>query len=108
MELLQSLACDVFAECVLYVLLWEEDVNTRERSVVRSHAVVLQAWDGLHALLFHVLLSEHDGQLFGAVVAVVEEDDYVTLLDASVHVAVDEWLHELVSVLVLFGVAVVA
>ena len=107
-QLLEALAADVFAQCVLYVLLGEENVQALERCVVRSHAVVLQAGYGLHALFRHVLLCEDDGQFLGPVVAVVVEDDDVALLDASVDVGVDEGLHEFVGVLMLLGVAVVA
>ena len=105
-----ALAIDrkVFAEGVLHVLLREEDVHACEGCVVRSHAVVLESWDGLHALLLHVLLSEDDGEFLSAVVAVVEEDDYVAFLDASIHVGIHDWLHEFVGVLVSLGVGVVA
>ena len=96
-ELLQALAAEVFAEGVLDVLLWEEDVHACETCVVRRHAVVLQAWNGLHSLLDHVLLSQHDGEFLSAVVAVVEEDDDVALLDGAVHVAVVDGLDELVG-----------
>ena len=96
-ELLQALAADVFAEGVLYVLLWEEDVHACETCVVRRHAVVLQAGNGLHSLLDHVLLSQHDGEFLSAVVAVVEEDDDVALLDSAIDGAVVDGLDELVG-----------
>ena len=77
----------VFAQCVLYVLLVEENVHACERSVVRRHAVVLQTRDGVHALLRHILLGQYDSQLFSAVVAVVEEDHYIAFLDGAVESA---------------------
>ena len=107
-ELLQPLGREVLAERVFHVLLWEEDVNAGERSIVGGHAVVLQAGDGVHTLFGHILLREHHGELLGAVVAVVEEDDHVAFLDASVHVGVHQRFHELISVLVVFRVRVVA
>ena len=107
-QLLQTLAGDVFAEGILQVVLGEEDVYARERVVVGRHAVVLQVGDGRHALLRHVLLREHRGQFLGTVAAEVEEDDDVALADAPVDVAVDQRLHELVGVLVFLAVAVVA
>ena len=97
MELLQALAADVFAQCVLHVLLREKDVNTSEAGIVRRHAVVLEARDGLHALLNHILLSEDDGEFLSAVVAVVEEDDHVAFLDGTVNLAVVDGLDELVG-----------
>ncbi len=68
-----------------------------EGSVVRSHAVVLQTWDGLHAFLRHVLLREHLCELLGTVVAEVDEDYYVALLDVAVHVGIADGLNELVG-----------
>ena len=78
-QLLQSHAGDVFAEGILQVVLGEEDMYAREAVVVGRHAVVLQVGDVRHALLRHVLLREHRGQLLGAVAAEVEEDDHVAL-----------------------------
>ncbi len=107
-ELCESVLGEIFAEGVLHVFLRIENVHALEGSVVRSHAVVLQAGNGVHAFFGHVLLSEHDGKFLGAVVAVVEEDDNVAFLDASVYVGINEGFHELVGVLVVFAVAVVA
>ena len=96
-ELLEALLTEVFAQGVLDVLLGEEDVEACERGVVGRHAVVLQAGDGVHSLLGHVLLCEDDGELLGAVVAVVEEDDDVALLDGAVDERVVDGLDELVG-----------
>ena len=50
----------------------------------------------MHALLWHILLREDDGQLLGAIVAVVEEDDDIALLDGAIDIGVVDGLHELV------------
>ena len=63
MQLLLALTREVFTKGVFDVLFGEQDVYTSERSVVWSHAIVLQSGDGLHALLLHILLSEHNGEL---------------------------------------------
>ena len=107
-QLFQSLRSQVFAERVLHVLFGEEDVNTRERSIVRRHAVVLQAGNGVHTFFGHILLRQHHGKFLGAVVAVVEENNHVAFLDASVDVGIYQRFHEFVGVLVLFRVRVVA
>ena len=86
----------IFAQCVLYVLLVEENVYACERCVVRRHAVVLQAGDGVHALLRHILLGQYNGQLLSAVVAVVEEDHYIAFLDGAVESAIYDGFDELV------------
>ena len=97
MELLEALRCHILAEGVLHVLLVEEDMYALERCVVRSHAVVLQAGDSVHASLGHILLCEHYSEFLGSVVAVVEEDDYVALLDGAVIVAVHDGEDKLVG-----------
>ena len=77
-----------FAERVLHVLFRIEDMEALERRVVRRHAAVVQTRDGLHALFRHILLRKNNGDLFGAVVAVVKEDDYVAFGDTSITVSV--------------------
>ena len=47
-------------------------------------------------MVWHILLRQHDGPLLRPVVAVVEEDDHVALLDRTVHAAVVDGLDELV------------
>ena len=74
---------EIFAEGVDDVLLVEEDVNPGERGIVGGHAEILQSCDGLHSGLGHIVLGQHGGQLFGAVVAVVEEDYGVVLCDET-------------------------
>ncbi len=66
-----------------------------ERVIVRSHAVVLQVIDGAHAVLR--MLCKHGGQLFGAIVAVVEEYHHMAGTDASVDGIVDNRLDEFVG-----------
>ena len=107
-ELLQTFRCEIFSQRVLHVFFRKEDVHTGERCVVRGHAVVLQSWDGVHSLLRHVLLCEGNSEFLGAVVAVIEEDNHIAFLDSSIHIGIDDWLHELVCVLVVLRVGVIA
>ena len=97
MELLLALCRQIFAQCVLDILFGEEDVHALERGVVGCHAVVLQTGDGLHALFRHVLLGEHNGEFLGTVVAEVDEDHHVALLDAAVDAGVMDGLDKLVG-----------
>ena len=106
-QLLEALLRDKFAERVVHVLFREEDVNASERSVVRRHAVVLQARDGVHAFFWHILLGEHHSEFLSAVVAVVEEDHHVAFLNTSIAVGIDERLHKFVGVLVVFRIGVI-
>ena len=97
MQLLLALLAQVLAQCILNVLLGEQDVHTLEVSVVWSHAVVLQTRDGLHALLWHILLSQRDSHLLGTVVTEIDEDNYITLFDATVNSGIVDWLNKLVG-----------
>ena len=63
-------------------------MNTLERSVIRSHTVILQTWDCMHACFRHILLSQYDSQLFCTVVTVIEEDYHIAFLDCSVNVCI--------------------
>ena len=67
-----------------------------EAGIVRSHTEILQARDGLHTLLRHILLSQNDGQLLGTVVAVVKEDNHITFLDGTVYLAIVDRQDELI------------
>lgn len=69
---------------------------TLEAGVIRSHAVELQARNGLHALFGHILLGEDNGQFLGTVVAVVEEDYNITFLDGTVEATVHNRLDEFI------------
>ena len=85
MELFLALLGEILAQRVFYVLLREEDVNTLEVGVVWCHTVVLQSRNGLHTLLRHILLSQCDGHLLGAVVTEIDEDDDVALFDRTIY-----------------------
>ncbi len=87
----------VFAKSIAYILLVEEDVYSGERCVVGSHAVILQILDGVHSGLGHIVLCEHRGQLFGAVVSVVEEYHGVALLDRAVDSGIMDRLYKFVG-----------
>ena len=96
-ELLESPVGEVFAQRIGDIFLRVEDVNVLETGIVGSHAVILQAGDGVHACFGHVLLSEHDGEFLGAVVAVVEEDDNVAFANGAVNGCIVDGQHELVG-----------
>ncbi len=61
----------------------------------------------MHAFFRHVFLGEHDCELFGAVVAVVEEDHHVAGLDGAVDRGVvdrlDEFVGHVIVVALLHG-----
>ena len=67
---------DRLAEGVVHQFLVEEDVHAGERGVVRSQAAIIER-DRMHSLFGHVALRQHGGQLAGAVVAEIVEDDGV-------------------------------
>ena len=94
-ELLLAKGGEIFGQGHLHVLFREKYVYAVEGIVVGRHAVILQVGDGLHAVL--VVLCQRYGNLFGAVVAVVEEDYHVSGADAAVHRVVDYGLEELVG-----------
>ena len=96
-QLLLALTREVFTKGVFDVLFGEQDVYTSERSVVWSHAIVLQSGDGLHALFLHILLSEHNGELLGTVVTEIDEDDNVALLNQSVDRSIVDRLDKFVG-----------
>ena len=96
MELAQSFGSDVFAQCVGNVFLVEQDVNTFEGCIIRSHAVILQSRNRMHTRFRHILLSQYDSQFFSTVVTVVEEDNDITFFDGSVAVGVYNRLDEFV------------
>ena len=102
-ELLLALCAQVLAESIHYVLLREEDVNALEACIVWSHAVVLQVLDGVHAFLWHILLSQYLCQLLGTVVTVVDEDNNITLLNSTVNLRVIDWLDELVCYVLIIA-----
>ena len=85
MQLLLALLTQVFAQGILYVLFGEEDVNTLEVGIIRSHAIVLQILDGMHTLLRHILLGQRDGHLLSTVVTEVDEDHNITLFNRTVY-----------------------
>ena len=96
-QLLLALLAQILTQSVLNVLLREQDVYTLEVCIVWSHAVVLQARDSLHALLWHILLSQCDGHLLSTVVTEVDEDNNITLFYATVNCCIVDWLDELIG-----------
>jgi len=96
-QLALALSAQVFTQCILYILLIEEDMYTGERSIVRSHAVVLESGDCVHTSLGHILLSQDYGQLLGTVVTVVEEDYHVALLDSTINSGIMDGFYKFVG-----------
>ena len=72
-------------------------MDSGERCIIRSEAVVLQTRNGVHTLCVHILLCQDYGKFLGAVIAEVEEDDSVTLLYAAVISLVYDRLHKLIG-----------
>ena len=71
-------------------------MNALERSIVRSHTVILQPRDGVHTCFRHILLSQYNSQLFGTVITVIEEDNYITFFDCSVAVGIHNRFDEFI------------
>ena len=97
MKLLLTHLAQIFAQRVLHILFREQDVNTLEVSIVWSHAIVLQTWNSLHSLLWHILLSQRDSHLLSTVVTEVNEDNYITLFDTTIDRCVMDRLDELIG-----------
>ena len=96
MKLLLTLFGKVLSESHGHIPLREENMYMLfERIVIRGHAIELQAGDRLHAIL--LLESEHMGELFGTVVAIVEENHYVALADTTVHSIIHDRFDKLVG-----------
>ena len=97
MKLCFPVFSQVFSQCVLDVFLVEQDMDPFERSIVRSHAVILQTRDRVHTLFRHILLGQHDSQFFCTVVAVVEKDHDITFFDRTIYCSVVDRFDKLVG-----------
>jgi len=97
MELSETVLREIFAQGVLYVLLGEEHRDVLEVGVVGSHGEVVQVVDGVHTLVGEVLLGEHLRQLFGTVVAEVEEDHHVALAYRAIDRGIVDGLDKLIG-----------
>ena len=84
-QLSLTVSSQVFTQCILNILLVEQNMNTFERCIIRSHAIKLQARNSMHTLFRHILLSQHNSQFLGTVVTVVEEDNHITFFDGTVY-----------------------
>ena len=96
MQLSLTYVCQELTQRIIYVLFVEQDMNTLEASVIRSHTEILQARDRMHTSLRHVLLSQYNRN---TVVTIVEEDHDIAFLDNSNRLSVlnvDDRLDELV------------
>ena len=96
-QLLLAKRTEVFAECVVHVVLAEKHVNASERRVVRRHAIVLQILDAHQAVFRHVLLSERNSDFLSTVGAIVEENHHIAFLDGAIYGAIIDWLDKFVG-----------
>ena len=80
MKLAQAFGSKIFAQCVGYVFFVEQDMNALERCIIRSHTVILQPRNGMHASFRHILLSQYNSQLFGTVIPVFMKQSRKLLL----------------------------
>ncbi len=89
-----------FAERIDHIFFVEQNMHARERCVVRCHAEIVQR-QRVHSLFGHIFLRQSNSQLFGAVVAVVEEDDHVVRLNQrqrfSSGIDMNYWLDKFVG-----------
>ena len=76
-ELLEAGAGDGFSQSISHFLLGEEDMESLERCVIGGKGAVVQR-NGVHAVLWHVVLGEDCGEFAGAVVTEVVEYDGIS------------------------------
>ena len=81
-----AVLCEGLAESVAHHFLVEEDVQTLEGRVIGSEAAVVQR-QSVHSLLRHIGLGQDCSELAGAVVAEVEENHRIALLDSCYRLA---------------------
>ena len=81
-QLFKAGGCDCLAQGLLYILFVEKYMQPGEFVVVRSQAAIVEG-DGVHPCLGHILLGEDVGDFAGTVVAEVEEDHRIALLDGG-------------------------
>ena len=96
-ELSLSIGSQIFAQCILYIFLIEQDMNTLERCIIRSHTVILQSRNSLHTCFRHILLSQYNSQFLCTVVTIVEEDNYITFLDSTIEVCINDRFDKFIS-----------
>ena len=96
MKLFLSVSSQILAQRISHVFLIKQDMHTLERSIVRSHTVVLQSRYCVHACFRHILLGQNYSQLFGTIVTIVEEDHHVTFFDSTVYTGIHNRFDKLV------------
>ena len=92
-----SVLRQIFAQRICHIFFREQDMNALERSIIRSHTVILQARNSLHAFFRHILLGQYDSQLFRTVVAVIEENHYIAFFNRTVEVGIVNRFDELIG-----------
>ena len=88
MKLFQTFGCQIFTQSIHYVLLIKQYMNSFERSVIRSHTVVLQSGYGMHSRFRHILLGKNHGQFFGTVVTIIKENNHITFFDRTIYIGI--------------------
>ena len=99
-QLLQTERRNVLTDSVIYVLLIEEDVQTLEVCIVRSHTAVVER-QSVHTLCRHILLCQRNGNLARAIITIIKEDNHIVSLDLTLGIAIlvyaNDRLHELIG-----------
>ena len=95
-KLFHSFSSQVFSKCVSNIFLVEENVYTFERSVVRSHTVILQPGNSVHTRLRHILLRQNDCQFLSTVITVIEENNDIAFLNGTVYIGIHNRFDELI------------
>ena len=97
MELLLAISCKILTKSVSNIFLREEDVYALEACIIWSHAEILQSRDSIHALFWHILLSQYLCKLLSTVVTIVDEDNNIALTDSTVYIRIADSLDKLVG-----------
>ena len=94
-KLLLAVDRQVFGKSVGDILLVKENLDTFERIVIWSHAIILQIGYGVHSILG--VLCKNCSKLFRAVITIVEENHHMTRTYTAVHAIIDNRLDKLIG-----------
>jgi len=75
-QLFKSLRRNVFTDGVVDIFLVEKNMQPLEFRIVRRHTAVVKR-QFFHAVFGHILLGQHDRQLFRPVIAEIEENNHI-------------------------------
>jgi len=78
--------CHNFTQGIVDVFLIEKYVYALEGGIVRGHGVVFQA-ERLHTVLWHVFLGQYYSELSGSIVAEIEKEHHVAVLNGGQRLA---------------------